>query len=389
MADDRQLRQALGYARHGWPVFPVVPGQKIPLTPHGFLDATTDESAIREWWRRNPSQNTGIATGRPGPDVVDVDRHSVGRNGFAAWNAARRAGLIQRPLAVVATPSGGIHAYFRGSDQRSAATSAHLDFRSQGGYVVAPHSTVDGKPYVVVHRDPGSTACVDFGAVRQLVEPQRERTPWSPPQPLRDGERQNLDHLIQHMAGLDDGRKRYLFWAANRILDHGQPERLADLAAAARAAGSEPRQIERTIESARQQQRQDPHARVQLRESVRASVSRDGSRPDAAHGTDRHHAAQALYPSTRAAERRSEQSRLSSPLEAGQKGPGRQTAAVAEPHERPGEAGGHHIEPDPDPFLTADKRAEHSHDASEPSHEAGRAAAAHPFEPEPDREAGE
>jgi hypothetical protein len=209
MADDRQLRQALAYARHVWPVFPVVPDGKIPATPHGFLDATTDESRIREWWRRNPTWNIGLATGWPGPDVVDVDRHSADRNGFAAWNTAKREGLVQRPFAIVATPLGGIHAYFRGSDQRSAATSGHVDFRSQGGYVVAPHSTVAGKPYVVVHQDPQSTTRVDFGAVRQLIEPQRERTAWSPPPQTRDGEQQNLDHLIQHMAELDDGRKRY------------------------------------------------------------------------------------------------------------------------------------------------------------------------------------
>jgi Bifunctional DNA primase/polymerase, N-terminal len=377
MADDRQLRQALAYAHYEWQVFPVVPGGKIPATPHGFLDATTDESRIREWWQRNPGWNIGLATGHPGPDVVDVDRHSADRNGFAAWNAAKRAGLVERPLAIVATPSGGIHAYFRGSDQRSVATTAHVDFRSQGGYVVAPRSTVAGKPYVVVHRDPRSTARVDFGAVRQLVEPQQKRTPWSPPEQLRDGGRQNLDHLVQHMAELDDGRKRYLFWAANRILDHRQPERLADLAAAARAAGSEPRQIERTIESARRQLRQDPHV----------SVSRDGSRPDAAHGADCHHAAQAIHPSATAAECRSEQSRRRSSLEAGENGPGQQTAA--ESHERPGEAAGHHIERDPDPFPAADERPEHSHGASEPSHEACRVAAARPFEPEPDWEAGE
>jgi hypothetical protein len=385
MADDRQLRQALAYARHGWPVFPVVPGQKIPVTARGFLDATTGESAIRQWWGRNPGRNIGIATGRPGPDVVDVDRHSAGREGFTAWNAAKRAGLVERPLAIVATPSGGIHAYFRGSDQRSAATSAHIDFRSQGGYVVAPRSTVGGKPYVVVHRDPQSTACVDFGAVRQLVEPQPERTPWNPPEQIRDGGRQNLDHLIQHMAGLDDGRKRYLFWAANRILDHGQPERLADLAAAARAAGSDPRQIERTIASARQQHRQDPHASGRPRESARVSMPCDGDRHDPEPGADRERGGQAAHPpSAKAAERQPEQSRRGPSLEADQE-PRNHTGAATVPHERPGEATGHHGERDPGRIPAAGERPEHSHGVSGWPREA----TARPFEPEPDREAGE
>ena len=46
----RQLRQALAYAGHGWPVFPVAPGAKIPATSRGFKDATTGESQIRQWW---------------------------------------------------------------------------------------------------------------------------------------------------------------------------------------------------------------------------------------------------------------------------------------------------------------------------------------------------
>ena len=387
MADDRQLRQALAYARHGWPVLPVV--EKIPATPHGFLDATTDESRIRDWWRQNPNRNIGIATGRPGPDVVDVDRHGPGRNGFAAWNAARREGLVQRPLAIVATPSGGIHAYFRGSDQRSAATSAHIDFRSQGGYVVAPRSTVGGKPYIVVHQDPESTARVDFGAVRQLIEPQWERTPWSAPPQMRDGGRQSLDHLIRHMAELDDGRKRYLFWAANRILDHGQPERLADLAAAARAAGSEPRQIERTIQSARQQRRQDPHVSVRPRESVRVSVPRDGRRPALEPGADCERAAQPIHSSAKTAERHPEQGKRGPALETDRNEPEHQTAAAPLPREHPGEAAELHGEHDPGRLLAAEGCSEHSRGDSERAGEAPREATARPFEPEPDREAGE
>jgi hypothetical protein len=264
--EDANLRQALAYARHGWAVFPCIPGEKIPATPNGFKDATTDEAQVRGWWAANPGRNIGVATGRPGPDVVDVDRHSPEASGFPAWNAARREGLVARPMAIVRTPSGGMHAYFQGSEQRSAATAAHVDFRSQGGYVVAPHSSVGGRPYVVVHRDPQSTAGVDFGAVRQLVDPQPERPAWKPPERLRDGEAQDLSHLVQRMAGQPEGnRDAFLFWASNRMLDHGQSGRLGELARAAEAAGLDRREIARTIESARQQQRQDPHASPQPR----------------------------------------------------------------------------------------------------------------------------
>src|SRR5258708_39019591 len=91
---DAILRQALGYARGGWPVFPCVPGQKIPATRHGFRDATTDEKQITAWFGRRFGWNLAIATGAPGPDVLDVDEHGPAGNGFAAFTRLPRAGLL-------------------------------------------------------------------------------------------------------------------------------------------------------------------------------------------------------------------------------------------------------------------------------------------------------
>jgi hypothetical protein len=269
MADSPQLAQALTYAAHGWPVFPVVAPARDPVTAHGFKDATTDPARIRAWWSANPGRNIGVATGRPGPDVVDVDNHGTAGNGFAAWNQAKRAGLMERPLAIVRTPGGGMHAYYAGTGQRSATIpSRHLDFRAAGGYVVAPHSTVDGKPYLVVQRQPGTTT-VDFGAVRQLVDPQPGRPARNPLQRVRDGG-QNLDHLMAQMACQPEGnRNGFLHWAANRVLDHGHYERLTELANAAVAAGLPRREVDGTITSARQQPRQDPHATPQPRGQTR------------------------------------------------------------------------------------------------------------------------
>jgi len=72
------------------------------------------------------------------------------------------------------TPSGGLHAYFTGTDQRNGHLAAHhLDFRGQGGYVLAPPSTVSGKPYVVVHRR-AINAVFNWRAARALLDPQ----PW-------------------------------------------------------------------------------------------------------------------------------------------------------------------------------------------------------------------
>ncbi len=47
--NNRLLAAALSYAELGYRIFPCVPGTKVPLTEHGFLDATTDEKQMRIW----------------------------------------------------------------------------------------------------------------------------------------------------------------------------------------------------------------------------------------------------------------------------------------------------------------------------------------------------
>jgi hypothetical protein len=138
---DATVRQALAYAARGWPVFPCVPGRKIPATTHGYRDATTEQDQITAWFCRSQRWNLAIATGAPGPDVLDIDKHGPAGNGFAALARLHDAGLLDGAAAYVRTPSRGLHAYFVGSDQRNGHLPAsHLDFRSAGGYVLAPPS---------------------------------------------------------------------------------------------------------------------------------------------------------------------------------------------------------------------------------------------------------
>ena len=168
---DTTLRQALAYARRGWPVFPCLPGEKIPATRHGFRDATTDQQQITDWFARHPGRNLAIATGAPGPDVLDVDQHGLDGNGFAALGRLTQAGLLTDATAYVRTPSGGLHAYFTGTGQRNAHLPAHhLDFRSQGGYILAPPSQVGGHPYQLL-KTTGAHGSLDWDAVTQLLQP--------------------------------------------------------------------------------------------------------------------------------------------------------------------------------------------------------------------------
>jgi hypothetical protein len=78
------LDAALGYAARGWPVFPCPAGSKAPATRHGYRDATTDPGRITAWFGTNPDRNVAIATGAPGPDVLDVDQHGPGPDGYRA-----------------------------------------------------------------------------------------------------------------------------------------------------------------------------------------------------------------------------------------------------------------------------------------------------------------
>jgi len=255
---DTTLGYALACAARGWPVFPCQPGQKIPATPHGYLDATTSEQQITAWFgHRDPGWNVAIATGAPGPDVLDVDQHGHAGNGFGAFARLRAARLLDGATAYVRTPSGGLHIYFAGSDQRNGHLPAHhLDFRAAGGYVLAPPSQVGGRPYQRIKTLDGHGG-LDWKAVTRLLEPARQHQPPPPRQPGEHG----ISHLAAWVAAQHEGnRNAGLFWAANRALEADPAADLSPLAAAARQAGLGEREITRTLNSARRAGQARPDA---------------------------------------------------------------------------------------------------------------------------------
>ena len=253
-----QQDAAVRYASHGWPVFPVAadkPGCdrgedcrcKTPLTRNGFKDAETDPRTVSRYWARHPDANIGVATGRPGPNVLDVDV-SDGKPGPKSLNEARRAGLVPDPEASVRTGSGGFHLFYRGDDQRSGSLPKHgIDWRGAGGYVVAAPSVVHGRPYVVVHHG-GEPAPIDFGRIREHFEPQPQRPAFTP----RDG--QPLSHLVEMIAGLPDGHGRgangKTFWALCRALENGDAQTADEIERAAISRGLSARAVRATRLSA-------------------------------------------------------------------------------------------------------------------------------------------
>ncbi|PZO84128.1 MAG: DNA primase [Micavibrio aeruginosavorus] len=144
------LSQALRYAERGWPVFPLKPRGKTPLTPNGFKDAATDKKQIVAWWEAHPDANIGLATGTAsGLFVLDID----GDDGEQSLKKLEENHGPLPPTGEVITGGGGRHLYFKLPDVRTVRNSAGklglgLDVRGDGGYVVAPPSIhSSGKPY--------------------------------------------------------------------------------------------------------------------------------------------------------------------------------------------------------------------------------------------------
>jgi hypothetical protein len=243
---DLMLSGALAYARRGWPVFPCQPGNKAPATRHGYRDATTDPAQITTWWTRQPDLGIAVATGSPGPDVLDVDQHGPAGSGYPACRRLQLAGLLDSAGTVVATPGGGLHLYFTGSSQPSARLPRlHLDFRAAGGYVLAPPSQIGGKCYRFLRQQDAASG-LSWQVATSLLCPEAARRQSSRPAPVA-----KASSLVAWVARLEHGnRNSGLFWAACRLIESGQPGLLSELAGAAAATGLPDREIVRTIASA-------------------------------------------------------------------------------------------------------------------------------------------
>lgn len=236
------LAAALRCAARGWRVLPC--RRKVPLTEHGYLDASSDPEVIRAWWQRHPSANVGVATGPTAFDAIDVDT-KAGVNGFETVNRLLRAGLANGYFAVVRTPSNGAHFYYPGTDQGISTMREHgIDFRSSRGLVVVPPSVIDGKPYTLVEWRGGGQA-VDWEAIRRFLKPPRpQRTPSSQDRPG------DITNLAAWMARQQPGgRNSALFWCACAALESGATD-LEQLVAAAISTGLGEVEARRTVASA-------------------------------------------------------------------------------------------------------------------------------------------
>lgn len=142
---NNMLEAALHYAELGFAVFPLKPRDKTPLTHHGCKDATTDKQQIKKWWNRCPDSNIGLATGAISQNIcvididIDEDKGIDGSDTLSEWE--RNNGRLP-DTAIAITGRGGYHYYYRITEPIKNRTNIleGIDFRGDGGYVVAPPS---------------------------------------------------------------------------------------------------------------------------------------------------------------------------------------------------------------------------------------------------------
>jgi len=156
------LQEAARLAFEGYSIFPC--RNKLPLTQHGFKDASNDAKVIADWWARWPEAQIAVATGKvSGLFVLDVDgpegealvlQLNLPETRTIETRPGRKQLWFQQPEGVTTKSDAGVLA-------------PQLDRRGDGGYVIAPpsihHET--GQPYRIARacsKCPRATATVQL-----------------------------------------------------------------------------------------------------------------------------------------------------------------------------------------------------------------------------------
>ena len=148
MAERRELSAALAYAKGGLRVFPTA--GKVPRTPRGHLDATTDAVTIAECWARWPEAGIGLACHPSGIVVVDVDPRHGGDDALHELEQAH--GVL--PETWVSETGGrdrGVHYFFRVPVNvmlRDRPLAQGVDLKCNGYVIVPPSRHPMGRRYV-------------------------------------------------------------------------------------------------------------------------------------------------------------------------------------------------------------------------------------------------
>lgn len=125
------------YADFGLKIFPLKVRGKAPACAHGFKDATNDISELNKLWG-DKQYNIGLPSGREnGLVIIDVDDREK-------WEHFLSQVDKELPDGPKVSTGKGFHLYFRYPQNWSVGNKQNFelgfDVRGEGGYVVAPHS---------------------------------------------------------------------------------------------------------------------------------------------------------------------------------------------------------------------------------------------------------
>ena len=178
---------------------------KLPMTEHGFQDASCELGQIRSWWEANPDANIAVATGN-GLMVLDVDPEHGGDKSLKVL--LDEHGDVA--TAVVETGGGGSHYWFRVPDGVEVRNSAGklgpgLDVRGDGGYVIVPPSLhASGKRYAWRNESNANGIAPAPEWLLELVR--KPKRPSPPAMPIR--ELVDCDGTLYGVAALEAETER-------------------------------------------------------------------------------------------------------------------------------------------------------------------------------------
>ena len=156
-------RTAQQYAGLGWPVFPLRPGDKVPLPgSHGCHDATTDEATINRWWERHPEANIGAATGHVF-DVLDIDGGGEAEAVIdALWVGSAGPWPADRKVLASIWDDGRVQLYGVATGGCRTALMPGAHWVGIGGWVVIPPSAGGSGPLCAWANSPGCAPLVEW-----------------------------------------------------------------------------------------------------------------------------------------------------------------------------------------------------------------------------------
>ena len=238
------LEWALYYAKKGIPVFPR--RNKIPLTKHGYKDATTDQNQIKKWWTKWPKAEIGIPTGsRSGIFVVDVD---IGPN-KEGMESLKKLEAEYGPMPITKiqqTPSGGLHYLFE--FPKNPPPNAKLGitrhrigkdietFGEKGAFTIAPSEMTDETTYKWINNSQSTKlAKIPFWLMLLLQKPDKPITKTNINKTITsDIHQQNLlNKIFNEMREAPEGNRnntlnRLGFWLGQLVSKKQFPESAKD-----------------------------------------------------------------------------------------------------------------------------------------------------------------